>query len=75
MYVAPAVRRRGIARRMLGELERRAANFGYRVLRLETGNRQPEAISLYESYGFQRIAPYGKHANDPLSICFEKLTG
>jgi GNAT superfamily N-acetyltransferase len=72
MYVAPSVRRRGIARRLLAELEGRAAEFGYAFLRLETGNRQPEAIALYDSYGFRRIAPYGCHVDDPLSICFEK---
>ena len=72
MYVVRAVRRRGIARCMLAELERRAAEFGYRVIRLETGNRQSEAVALYESSGFRRIAPYGRHVGDALSICFEK---
>jgi putative acetyltransferase len=72
MYVAPAVRRRGIARRLLTELERIAVELGYRLLRLETGNRQPEAVALYETNGFRRIRPYGCHVDDPLSICFEK---
>ena len=72
MYVAPSVRRKGIARRLLTALEQVASGFGYRILRLETGNRQPEAIALYESFGFYRIPPYGCHIGDPLSICFEK---
>jgi len=72
MYVAPPVRRHGVARRLLAELEARAAIFGFKALRLETGDRQPEAIALYESSGFRRIAPYGSHVCDPLSICFEK---
>jgi GNAT superfamily N-acetyltransferase len=72
MYVTPSARRRGIGRRLLRELERTAAEFGYRVVRLETGNRQPEAVALYEGFGFRRIAPYGPHVSDPLSICFEK---
>lgn len=72
MYVVPQVRRRGIARCLLGELERRAVEFGYSLIRLETGNRQPEAVALYESFGFRRIAPYGRHVGDPMSICFEK---
>ncbi len=72
MYVLRSVRRRGVGRRLLAELEARAAMFGFTALRLETGNRQPEAIALYESSGFQRIAPYGSHVDDPLSICFEK---
>jgi GNAT superfamily N-acetyltransferase len=72
MYVAIAVRRRGIGRGLLSELERKALSFGYRNLRLETGNRQTEAVALYESHGFGRIAPYGCHVDDALSICFEK---
>jgi putative acetyltransferase len=72
MYVVPGARRRGIARRLLAELERKAAEWKYCILRLETGNRQPEAIALYESHGFRRIAPYDHHVDDPLSICFEK---
>jgi GNAT superfamily N-acetyltransferase len=72
VYVAPSVRRRGIARRLLAELEGKAIKLGYAIVRLETGNRQPEAVALYESRGFRRIAPYGCHVDDPLSICFEK---
>lgn len=72
MYVAPSARRQGIARALLLELERRAGEFGYKMLRLETGNRQHEAVALYESYGFRRIPPYGRHIDDPLSLCFEK---
>jgi GrpB-like predicted nucleotidyltransferase (UPF0157 family)/GNAT superfamily N-acetyltransferase len=72
MYVIPTARRRGIGRRLLAELEAKAALFGFTTLRLETGNRQPEAIALYESSGFRRIAPYGSHVDAPLSICFEK---
>jgi GNAT superfamily N-acetyltransferase len=72
MYVIKAVRRRGIARLLLAALEAQAVEFGYRTIRAEAGNRQPEAIGLYESSGFRRIGPYGGHLDDPLSICFEK---
>ena len=72
MYVMPPVRRRGIARLLLAELEAKAARFGFTTLRLETGNRQPEAMALYESSGFRQIPPYGTCVQDPLSICFEK---
>jgi len=72
VFVAPSVRRRGIGRRLLVGLEGKAIKLGYTIIRLETGNRQPEAIALYESCGFRRIEPYGCHVDDPLSICFEK---
>jgi putative acetyltransferase len=72
MYVAPSARRKGVGRQLLAELERLAGGFGYRILRLETGNRQPEAIALYESCGFRRIPAFGKYIGNPVSICYEK---
>jgi uncharacterized damage-inducible protein DinB/GNAT superfamily N-acetyltransferase len=72
MFVAPAFRRRGLARRILSELESLAQQLGYRMIRLETGTRQPEAIALYESADYVRIPRYGEYANDPFSVCFEK---
>ncbi|MDX2418533.1 MAG: GNAT family N-acetyltransferase [Xanthomonadales bacterium] len=73
MFVTADSRRKGLARAMLQELESRAADFGYSVMQLETGNRQLSAITLYESLGFKPIAPFGEYANDPLSVCFEKI--
>jgi putative acetyltransferase len=72
MYVVPSGRRRGIARCILHVLEDLAADFHYRAIRLETGLQQPEAIGLYESSGYHRIAAYSHHIRDPRSVCFEK---
>ena len=72
MYVSTAARRFGVARSLLAALEAAAARMGYNAMRLETGNRQGPAMSLYESYGFARIAPFGEYANDPTSVCYEK---
>jgi ribosomal protein S18 acetylase RimI-like enzyme len=72
MYVAPAGRRKGIARAIVVELERVALHFGYRTIRLETGIRQPEAQRLYESLGYQRIAAFGPYVGNPTSVCYGK---
>ena len=72
MYVAPAARRHGIARRILSELERLAAAHGYSRVILETGTRQPEALALYEAAGYQRTANYGRYVGNPEAVCFEK---
>ena len=72
MYVRPAARRQGLSRLILAALEDRARAFGYRALRLETANRQPAAIGLYESSGYRRIDCYGIYAVEPLSLCYEK---
>lgn len=73
MYTLPQVRGRGLAVELLRELEKWAAELGYKRLILETGSRQLAAIRLYEKYGFQRMAEnYGQYAEMENSICFEK---
>jgi putative acetyltransferase len=72
MYVLAQARRIGIARAVLVRLERAASDLGYKTLLLETGNRQQPARSLYHSYGFTRIPPFGAYANDPTSVCYSK---
>ncbi|GAA3450456.1 hypothetical protein GCM10018962_22890 [Dactylosporangium matsuzakiense] len=73
MYVRPAYRGNGLARRMLAALEDLAAGSHYLFIRLETGARQPESIRLYESAGYRPIPPYGPYVHSPLSLCYEKL--
>ncbi len=58
MYVAPSVRGRGIGRLLLTELEDRARGLGFQIARLDTGDRQPDAVHLYESSGYRPIANY-----------------
>jgi GNAT superfamily N-acetyltransferase len=52
MWTAATHRRRGLARRVLTELEQRAAATGYRRMYLTTGPRQPEARDLYLTAGW-----------------------
>jgi GNAT superfamily N-acetyltransferase len=75
MYVAPAGRGRGLARRILAELEASAAAAGITRMILETGTKQPEAITLYMSSGYTRIPGFGIYAGEPDCRCFAKLIG
>jgi GNAT superfamily N-acetyltransferase len=75
VFVTAHARRAGLAGAMLRELEKHALQFGYTVMRLETGNRQLAAIALYEKHGFIRIPPFGEYVGDPVSVCFEKRVG
>ena len=72
MFVRPEYRGCGYSRRVLAELERVAADAGFSVARLETGDRQPEAIGLYERCGYHRIPNFGDYGGSQRSICFEK---
>jgi GNAT superfamily N-acetyltransferase len=72
MFVRPQFRGRGLGRLMLDHLAAFARRHGVGLLRLETGIYQAEAIALYESWGFERIPPFGDYREDPLSVFFEK---
>jgi putative acetyltransferase len=72
MYVKTTMRGRGVARRILDELEAHARRLGVRRLVLETGDRQQHALALYARAGFVRIARFGEYVDSPLSVCMEK---
>lgn len=72
MYVQPRGRGRGVASAMLALLESEARRAGCRLLRLETGPYQPEALGLYARHGYERCGPFGKYTNDPLSVFMQK---
>ena len=58
LYVRPAARGRGLARRLIETLCDEAKRLGYSELRLDTLPMMGDAQSLYEAYGFVDIAPY-----------------
>ena len=72
MFVPTEHRRRGFSRIVLNGLEKHARSLGWSRLLLETGDRQPEAVGLYESAGYRRIPTFGHYADSDLSLCFAK---
>jgi GNAT superfamily N-acetyltransferase len=70
IYVHRDHRRTGLARAVLAHIESEALRLGYSELTLETGYKQTAAMRLYESCGFQRIAPFGEYESDPTSVCY-----
>jgi ribosomal protein S18 acetylase RimI-like enzyme len=66
MWISPTVRGLGLGRRLLAELESRAAAHGARTVRLETNRALTEAIGLYHSAGYREVdafndEPYAHH--------------
>jgi putative acetyltransferase len=45
---------------------------GIKLLRVETGIHQREAIGLYERAGFESISPFSDYKPDPLGRFYEK---
>lgn len=72
MYTIPESRGKGVASRILLELEQWAAELSCTKCVLETGLRQPEAIRLYTGNGYNTIPNYGQYAKVENSRCFEK---
>lgn len=70
MFVAPAHRGKGIARRLLAELEEIARRHDCRAIRLDTSDYLTEAIALYRAAGYREVPDY--NANPKASLWFER---
>jgi GNAT superfamily N-acetyltransferase len=55
LWVDPSARGQGIARALMAAVEDAARELGLHDLRLGTGDRQPEAVALYASAGWERV--------------------
>ena len=73
IYLADAARGHGVGRRLLEELEEHARAFGYECVRLDTGDRQPEALGLFRSAGYVEIGDY--NGNTWATYWMEKRLG
>lgn len=72
MYVLPEWRGKGVAPKILAELETWASELGYTRCVLETGLRMPDAVAFYSKNGYARIPNFGQYAGVENSACFEK---
>ena len=72
MYVAPRARGRGLARADARPPRGHRPRGRCRGDGARDGMRQPEAIALYESSGYQPIPGFGFYKDAPLSRCFAR---
>lgn len=63
MYVLPTARRKGIGKLLLKTLESEARDLGVSRVVLETGDRQPDAIAMYEHHGYEATATWKEDPN------------
>ncbi len=75
MYVREENRSRGIAGKVLDELEIWAKELNFSKCVLETGLKQPEAIRLYQKSGYETIPNYGQYVGVENSVCMRKSIG
>jgi GNAT superfamily N-acetyltransferase len=73
MFVLPSSRGRGIARKVLEELETWRREDDFIQSKLETGNNQPEAVAVYKRALYRQIPNYPPYTNMADSICMAKM--
>jgi GNAT superfamily N-acetyltransferase len=74
LFVRESARGAGVARALMATVEDEARRRGARSLLLETGIRQPGAITLYRSLGFKAVLPYAPYDLEEhgIALCFAK---
>ena len=72
MFVSKDDRGKGVAQKVLQELETWAKELGYKKCVLETGKRQVEAVKFYQKCNYKVIENYGQYKEMENSVCFEK---
>ncbi|WP_226626059.1 GNAT family N-acetyltransferase [Alloyangia pacifica] len=72
MFVSPEARGLGLARRLLEHLETVARAEAIPLLRLETGDKLPAAVALYERTGFVPRGPFDGYVENSSSLFYEK---
>ena len=72
MFVDPVARGRGVGRAILQTIEETARRERVRLIQLETGVSNREALGLYRRCGYGERGPFATYAPDPLSVFLEK---
>jgi len=72
MYAIPDVRGTGVASALLTALENSAREHGMRRVVLETGGKQPEAITFYGKNGYHQIVNYGHYKDEADCLSFAR---
>ncbi|WP_067507657.1 GNAT family N-acetyltransferase [Actinoplanes sp. TFC3] len=73
MFTIEQARGRGVARQVLAAVEESARERGRKRVILETGDKQPEAIALYEKCGYARIEDFGYYKGEAGVLSYAKV--
>jgi GNAT superfamily N-acetyltransferase len=73
MFVLPEGRGKGIASKILAELEQWAKELNFNSVQLETSQKLKGAIALYRKFGYEDIPNYGQYIGVKSSMCMKKM--
>ena len=72
VYVKEEYRKRGIAYRLIKELEKDVIENGYKYSYIVTGNNNHAAIGLYEKLDYFKTDKIGQFKEDETVLCMKK---
>jgi GNAT superfamily N-acetyltransferase len=72
-YIRFDARRSGAGGVLLDALERAAVERGGSAVVVETSSSLPDTVRFFHKHGYQQIAPWGRYATRPTSVCFSKV--
>ena len=75
VFVAEEHRGKRLAISIIDRLEAKLIANDIRLVRLEAGPLQPEALGLYRRLGYAECGPFGDYVADPLSVFMQKRLG
>ncbi|PZE76255.1 GNAT family N-acetyltransferase [Curtobacterium sp. MCBD17_034] len=73
LYVRSDARSLGVADALLEHLIAAGRELGAPALVMETGSQATQTVRFLERSGFSRIAPFGRYADNPSSVCFARV--
>lgn len=73
VFVAEQHRGKQFATAIMVHLESYLKSENIRIVRLEAGPKQPEALNFYRKLGYVERGPFGSYVADPLSVFMEKV--
>lgn len=73
MYTLPETRGKGVATKIIENLENWCKELNFEACILETGKKQTEAVQFYKKNDYKVIPNYGQYEGVTDSICFKKI--
>ena len=72
MFTLDSYRGKGLATKLMTELEKHALKRNLKILKLETSEKFIFAVKLYKKLGFEKCEAFGEYIQKPLNSYYQK---
>lgn len=73
MFTLKTYRGKGLAAKLIAELESRVIKRNLKIMKLETSEKFVSAVALYKRLGFEKCDPFGEYIDKPFNSYYHKL--